>query len=66
MEVAIGRPIRVRVAKLIQEILAGAPARDTERLALLSCATHGVIALQVNKPTLRWSEAAPLAVWWTS
>jgi AcrR family transcriptional regulator len=61
---AFGRPIQLRVAALIREILAGARGReekDAERLALLLWASsHGVISLQINKPTLRWPDATGL------
>ncbi|MBR1202448.1 WHG domain-containing protein [Bradyrhizobium sp. AUGA SZCCT0051] len=49
---------------LIKEILAATPGReaeDAERLSLLLwAATHGVISLQINKPTLRWPRATAL------
>ena len=64
MAATFGRPIQVRVAGLIRDILRGAPAReadDAERLALLLwCGTHGVVSLQINKPTLPWPEATTL------
>ncbi|WP_233590346.1 TetR/AcrR family transcriptional regulator [Dyella dinghuensis] len=64
MAAAFGRPIQLRVAGLIREILEGMPERendDAERLALLIWAgTHGVISLQINKPTLRWPKATDL------
>jgi len=60
-----GRPIQLRVATLIREALAGDPGRadvDAEHLALLLWAgVHGVISLQINKPTLDWPEATGLA-----
>ncbi|SEE45920.1 TetR/AcrR family transcriptional regulator [Bradyrhizobium erythrophlei] len=59
-----GRTIQIRVAALIKEILAATPGReaeDAERLSLLLwAATHGVISLQINKPTLRWPKATVL------
>lgn len=64
MAAAFGRPIQIRVAGLIREILHGVPGRDgedAERLALLLwCGSHGVISLQINKPTLPWPEASTL------
>lgn len=64
MAAAFGRPIQIRTAGLISEILQGVPGReaeDAERLALLLwCATHGVVSLQINKPTLAWPEATTL------
>ena len=62
--VTFGRAIQTRVAALLREILDATPGReaeDTERLALLLWAsTHGVISLQINKPTLRWPKATAL------
>ncbi|WP_420970475.1 TetR/AcrR family transcriptional regulator [Bradyrhizobium sp. B120] len=59
-----GRAIQIRVVALIKEILAATPGRegeDAERLSLLLwAATHGVISLQINKPTLRWPKATAL------
>jgi AcrR family transcriptional regulator len=59
-----GRAIQTRVTALIKEILEAAPGReaeDAERLSLLLWAsTHGVISLQINKPTLRWPKATVL------
>ena len=59
-----GRPIQLRVAALVREILDAAPGRkdeNAERLALLLWAgVHGVISLQINKPTLPWPEATSL------
>jgi AcrR family transcriptional regulator len=64
MAAAFGRPIQIRTAGLIREILQGVRGRDAEdaeRLALiLWCATHGVVSLQINKPTLAWPEATTL------
>jgi AcrR family transcriptional regulator len=64
MAAAFGRPIQIRTAGLIREILQGVRGReaeDAERLALLLwCATHGVVSLQINKPTLAWPEATTL------
>ncbi|WP_456669696.1 TetR/AcrR family transcriptional regulator [Bradyrhizobium sp. USDA 3240] len=59
-----GRAIQIRVVALIKDILAATPGReaeDAERLSLLLwAATHGVISLQINKPTLRWPKATAL------
>ncbi len=59
-----GRAIQTRVTALIKEILEATPGReaeDAERLSLLLWAsTHGVISLQINKPTLRWPKATAL------
>jgi len=59
-----GRAIQTRVIALITEILEATPGReaqDAERLSLLLwAATHGVISLQINKPTLRWPKATVL------
>jgi AcrR family transcriptional regulator len=64
MAAAFGRPIQLRVAALIREILEDAPGReppDADRLALLLWAgTHGVVSLQINKPTLPWPDATAL------
>lgn len=62
--VAFGLPIQVRVVALIKEIrgtAAGRASNDAQRLSLLLWAsTHGVISLQINKPTLPWPEATSL------
>lgn len=62
--VTFGRAIQIRVVALIKDILAATPGReaeDAERLSLLLwAATHGVISLQINKPTLRWPKATAL------
>ncbi|MEA1672294.1 TetR/AcrR family transcriptional regulator [Nitrospirillum sp. BR 11163] len=59
-----GRAIQVRVIALIQQILSLTPGReveDAERLSLLLWASvHGVISLQINKPTLAWPDATAL------
>ena len=56
---AFGRPIQMRVTALIKEI--GGEAEDAERLSLLLwTAVHGVISLQINKPTLPWPDATSL------
>ena len=59
-----GRAIQTRVTALIKEILEATPGReaeDAERLSLLLWAsTHGVISLQINKPTLRWPKATAM------
>jgi len=61
---AFGRPIQARVVALIREILDTAPGDDkvdAERLSLLLWASaHGVISLQINKPTLPWPDAMSL------
>ena len=55
---AIGQPMLDRTAELIREILArrrAKPAADAQRLALLLWAClHGVVSLQINKPTIDW------------
>ena len=60
-----GRQIQIRAIELIKEVLASSPAprkEDPERLCLLLWAgVHGVISLNINKPTLRWPKAAELA-----
>lgn len=58
-----GRPIQARVVALIRDILAasGRAGENVERLSLLLWASvHGVISLQINKPTLDWPEATAL------
>ena len=51
----------VTLRREILEATPGREAEDTERLALLLWAsTHGVISLQINKPTLRWPKATAL------
>jgi AcrR family transcriptional regulator len=56
---AFGRPIQMRVTALIKEI--DSNAENTERLSLLLwTAIHGVISLQINKPTLPWPDATSL------
>jgi len=59
-----GRPIQASVVALVEEILAASPRRDdadAERLALLLWASlHGVVSLQINKPTLAWPKATVL------
>jgi AcrR family transcriptional regulator len=64
MAASFGRPIQIRAVGLIREILHGVPGReaeDAERLALLLwCGSHGVVSLQINKPTLPWPEATTL------
>ena len=60
---AFGRPIQARVVALIQEIFeaTGRETNDAERLSLLLWASaHGVISLQINKPTLVWPDATGL------
>lgn len=61
-----GRPLLVRSIELIRDIPpASAKARvseDPHRLALLLWSgLHGVISLQINKPTLDWPSATELA-----
>ena len=57
---AIGQPMLDRTAELIREILTrrrAKPAVDAQRLALLLWASlHGVVSLQINKPTIDWPE----------
>lgn len=61
---SFGRPIQARVIELLKEVLDAVPERgqeDAERLSLLLWAsTHGVISLQINKPTLHWPDATKL------
>lgn len=63
---SFGRPMQERSAELISEILRrrvskGLP-EDPHRLALLLwTAIHGIVSLQINKPTLDWPAAAELA-----
>ena len=66
MLATFGRPIQQRSVALIKEIakLPGAtvPRVPPERLALLLwCGLHGLISLQINKPTLQWPRAVELA-----
>jgi len=57
-----GRPIQLRVMALLAELFKGATEKpNVERLSLLLwVATHGVISLQINKPTLAWPDATAL------
>lgn len=58
-----GRPIQARVVALLREILdaSGRAGENAERLSLLLWAgVHGVISLQINKPTLDWPDATGL------
>ena len=61
---AIGQPMLDRTAELIRDILharRAKPVADAQRLALLLWASlHGVVSLQINKPTISWPEADEL------
>jgi AcrR family transcriptional regulator len=60
---AFGRAIQLRVIDLIGRLSAetGRNANDPERTALLLwTGIHGVISLQINKPTLPWPDATML------
>jgi len=61
-----GRPLMVRSIELIRQIQTISGARrvseDPQRLALLLWSSlHGIISLQINKPTLEWPKAVELA-----
>lgn len=62
---AIGQPMLDRTADLIRDVLQVSSvkrAEDAPRLALLLWASlHGVVSLQINKPTIDWPEADDLA-----
>jgi AcrR family transcriptional regulator len=63
---AFGRPMQDRSVELISELVRRRDAKgspeDPHRLALLLwAALHGIISLQINKPTLDWPAAAELA-----
>lgn len=59
-----GRPIQLRVVALLKEILEASPetrGTNAERLSLLLwAAVHGVVSLQINKPTVPWPSATSL------
>ena len=62
---AFGRPLHLHTAGLIRQIAAASAPRpgtpDPDRLALLLWAgMHGVVSLQINKPTLDWPAAEEL------
>jgi AcrR family transcriptional regulator len=61
---AFGRPIQERVMAHLNALPKSATRRqaiDSERLSLLIwSATHGVVSLQINKPTFPWPEATAL------
>lgn len=61
-----GRPMQERSVELISELLRKKGpkrvAEDPNRLALLLwTALHGIVSLQINKPTLDWPSATDLA-----
>lgn len=63
---AFGRPLQDRSADLISEVIGKRGSQDgsedPRRLALLLWTSiHGIISLQINKPTLDWPDAAELA-----
>jgi AcrR family transcriptional regulator len=59
-----GRPIQERVIAHINALLPSSPQQrsmEAERLSLLTwAAVHGVISLQINKPTFSWPDATAL------
>ncbi len=61
---ALGQPMLDRTAELIGEVRRerrAKPAGNAERLALLLWAgLHGVVSLQINKPTISWPEMGEL------
>jgi AcrR family transcriptional regulator len=61
---ALGQPMLDRTAELILGVLQERQAKqvgDAQRLALLLWAgLHGVVSLQINKPTMSWPEAGEL------
>ncbi len=61
---ALGQPMLDRTAELIRDVRRerrGKQAGDAERLALLLWAgLHGVVSLQINKPTMSWPEMGEL------
>lgn len=61
---SFGRPIQARVIELIRQIPHASlrhDVDDAERLSLLLWAsTHGVVSLQINKPTIDWPDAVGL------
>jgi AcrR family transcriptional regulator len=64
MSANFGRELQVLTAALIEEIIAerGGAAEKPQDLALLLWASlHGIVSLQINKPTLKWPSAAVLA-----
>lgn len=66
MAAAFGRPMQGRSVELITELVAKrgskGGAEDPHRLALLLwTGIHGIISLQINKPTLDWPSATELA-----
>ena len=63
---SFGRPMQDRSVELISELVRKRVAKglndDPHRLALLLwTALHGIISLQINKPTLDWPAAIDLA-----
>jgi AcrR family transcriptional regulator len=60
-----GRPMQDRSVELISELLrkrGSQGSEDPQRLALLLWTSiHGIISLQINKPTLDWPAASELA-----
>jgi AcrR family transcriptional regulator len=60
-----GRLLRAQVMGLIREVCQekfGQPPEDVERLALLLWSgLHGIVSLQINKPTFDWPDAAEMA-----
>lgn len=63
---AFGRPLLERSIELIREIRPASPkarvSDDPKRLSLLLWSgLHGIISLQINKPTLDWPSATQLA-----
>ena len=61
---ALGQPMLDRTAELLRDVRRECRAKqtgDAERLALLLWAgLHGVVSLQINKPTVNWPEAGEL------
>ncbi len=61
---ALGQPMLDRTAELIRDVRRERrvkQAGDAERLALLLWAgLHGVVSLQINKPTISWPEMGEL------
>ena len=65
LNMAFGRPLLIRSTELVREIVAENPVdritQDPERLSLLLWSgLHGVVSLQINKPTLKWPAAKEL------
>jgi AcrR family transcriptional regulator len=60
MTANFGRAIQVQTAELIRQIASerGAMEKPEDLALLLWTSLHGIVSLQINKPTLKWPAAA--------